>query len=169
MVVAETKRLVISKITIADAAFYLKLVNSPNWLKYIGDRGIKTIDDAKNRIQDTILKSYENHGFGAYKLTVKQSKKIVGSCGLYKRDFFEHPDLGFAMLDEEEGRGYGYESSKAILKLAKQEFYLSKIVAITLPDNKPSIKLLEKLGLQYIKTDTFFKDDAPLMLFSKTL
>lgn len=168
MIVAETERLLISKISAEDAEFYLQLVNTPNWIKYIGDRGVKTKEDAKKRIEDTILKNYEKYAYGAYKLTLKSTRELVGSCGLYKRDVFEYPDLGFAMLEGEEGKGYGYESSLAILKLAKVQFKIAEIYAITLPTNTSSIKLLKKLGLKHLKTEVFFEDDA-LMLFSKTL
>ncbi|MBQ0787367.1 MAG: GNAT family N-acetyltransferase, partial [Oceanihabitans sp.] len=90
-------------------------------------------------------------------------------CGLIKRDTLEHVDIGFAMLPENEGKGYGYESSVAVLKLAKEVFKLQTIVAITLPTNAPSIKLIEKLGLTYQKRVKPFDTDEELLLFAKTL
>ena len=153
--------------TIEDAPFYMELVNTPSWIKYIGDRNIKTIEDAEDRIKTTILTSYEEHGYGVYKLQLKDSNlKTIGSCGLYKREQFEHADIGFAMLPGYSGKGYGYESSVEILKLAAHVFNQKKVLAITLPTNKPSIKLLEKLGLTNQKTAVFFEDDEELMLFA---
>lgn len=169
MIVAETERLLISKFTIEDAPFYLELVNTPNWLKYIGDRNIKTLEDAEDRIKTTILTSYETLGYGAYKLQLKDDNLIIiGSCGLYKRAIFDYADIGFAMLPAYEGKGYGYESSVEMLRLAEHVFNQKKVGAITLPTNKPSIKLLEILGLKHQKTAVFFDDDEELMLFAKT-
>lgn len=170
MIIAETKRLLISKMTINDAPFYLELVNTPNWLKFIGERGVSTIEEAEKRIEETIISSYETHNFGAYKLMLKDDNlKTIGSCGLYKRDQFKHPDIGFAMLEDYEAKGFGYESSVEIMKFAEHNLKCSKILAITLAANKPSIKLLEKLGLTYEKTVILFDDNEELLLFSKNL
>ena len=170
MAVAETNRLIISKLTKKDAAFFLDLVNSPNWIKYIGDRNLKTVKDAKDYLKNGTIKSYNNYGFGFYKLQLKEEGlKSIGTCGLVKRDQLDDVDIGFAMLPEYEGRGFGYESSLAVLKLAKEKFNLKKIVAITLPTNHNSIKLLEKLGLTYEKRVKPFEDDEELLLFAKNL
>lgn len=170
MIIAETKRLIISKMTIDDAPFYLELVNTPNWIKYIGDRGVKTIEDAKLKIEETIIKSYDEYGFGAYKLMLKEDYlRPIGSCGLYKRDYFDHPDIGFALLEAYEGKGYGFESSEAIIKLAKQTFQIKKLLAITIPTNISSIKLLKKLDLAYEKKVKPYEDEEELLLFVKSL
>lgn len=170
MIVAETNRLIISKFTIEDAPFFKELVNTPNWLKYIGDRNIKTIEDAKKRIEDGHLKSYETNGFGFYKLLLKEeNNKSIGTCGLIKREALDDVDIGFAMLPMYEGRGFGYEASIAIMELAKNKFKLDKIVAITLANNPKSIKLLEKLGLRFEKTVKPFEDTEELLLFAKAL
>jgi len=167
--IAETKRLIISKFTIEDAPFFLELVNTPHWLKYIGDRNIKTVLQAEQRISSGHIKSYETHGFGFYKLNLKRNNKPIGTCGLIKRDSLEHVDVGFAFLPDYEGKGYGFESSKAILKMAKEEFKLERLLAITLPTNEPSIKLLEKLGLSFQKMVKPFDDDEELMLYAINL
>lgn len=169
MHIAETDRLFISKFTLDDAPFFLKLVNSPNWIKYIGDRKVGTIEAAENYLTNGTLKSYEDFGFGFYKLQLKASGVLVGTCGLIKREELDDVDIGFAMLAEHEGKGYGFESSKAILDLAKNKFKLNRILAITLPTNKNSIKLIEKLGLVFEKSVKPFEDDDTLMLFAKNL
>ncbi|MEZ4793129.1 MAG: GNAT family N-acetyltransferase [Gelidibacter sp.] len=169
MTIAETERLLISKFTLDDAPFFKELVNTPNWLKYIGDRNVKTIEDARNRIENGHLKSYETNGFGFYKLLLKKEQnKPIGTCGLIKRDTLEHVDIGFAMLPDYEKKGFGYEASIAVMDLAKIQFKLDKIVAITLESNLNSIKLLQKLGLTYEKTVKPFADDNELLLFAKT-
>lgn len=170
MIIAETNRLIISKFTLEDAQFFMELANTPNWIKYIGDRNIKTTEDAKNSIKNGHLKSYEIYGFGFYKLLLKEeNNKPIGTCGLIKRDTLDNVDIGFAMLPDYEGKGFGYESSLAIIELAKNTFKLDKIVAITLPTNTNSIKLLEKIGLSYEKTVKPFDGDEELLLFAKKL
>lgn len=167
--VTETKRLIIYKFSISDAPFFLKLVNSPNWIKYIGDRNIKTIEDAEKNIANGHLKSYKEHDFGFYKLVLKENNTPIGTCGLIKRDVLDEVDLGFAFLPEYEGKGFGFEASTEVMKLAKHQFNLKKLVAITNPDNKNSIKLLEKLGFTLEKEVNPFKDDEKLSLFAKIL
>ena len=170
MNVAETQRLLISKFTLNDASFFLELVNTPNWLKYIGDRNTKTKQDAEKRIEEGHLSSYKEYGFGFYKLLLKdENRKPIGCCGLIKRDTLDHVDIGFAMLPEYEGKGYGYEASIEIMRLAKHKFILDKLVAITNPDNQNSIKLLEKLGFKFEKKVKPFDDDKELLLFAKIL
>jgi len=170
MIVARSERLVISKFDIEDAPFYLELVNTPNWIKYIGDRGIKNLEDARTKIQESIITSYDTNGYGAYKLQLlTENLKTIGSCGLYKRDYLDDPDIGFAMLPDYEGQGFGYESSFEILKLAKDKFSLKRIGAITLPENQASVGLLKKLGLNYEKTIVPFDDDEELWLFAKQI
>ncbi|MFC4722651.1 GNAT family N-acetyltransferase [Geojedonia litorea] len=170
MPIIETDRLVISKFTLHDAKFFLELVNSPNWIKYIGDRNTKTLKDSKERIKNGHLKSYKENGFGFYKLLLKnESNKPIGTCGLIKRESLDDVDLGFAMLPDYEGKGYGFEASVAILNLGKEKFNLNRITAITLPTNQNSIKLLEKLGLSYEKKVIPFEDGVELLLFAKDL
>mgnify|MGYP000044150586 FL=1 len=170
MKIAETERLLISEITLDDASFLLELVNTPNWIKYIGDRNIKTLEQAEDAIKNNYIKSYQTNGFGFYKLQVKEENNLtIGTCGLLKRDTLDHVDIGFAMLPNFEGKGFGFESSQAVLNVAKEKFNLDKIVAITLPTNTNSIKLLEKLGLSFEKRVKPFEDDQELLLFAKAL
>lgn len=170
MQIAETTRLLLSKITLKDADFFLELVNSPQWLKYIGDRKVKTIENAKTYLKNGTLKSYADFGFGFYKLQLKEEgKKPIGVCGLIKREQLEDVEIGFALLPEYEGKGFGYEASVAVLKLAEEKFKIKKITAITLPSNTSSINLLEKLGLSFEKRVKPFEDGEELLLFAKIL
>ncbi|SFC99121.1 GNAT family N-acetyltransferase [Algibacter pectinivorans] len=170
MIVAETNRLLILKFTLKDAPFFLELVNAPNWIKYIGDRNTKTVKAAEERIQEGHLKSYQSTGFGFYKLLLKtENNKPIGTCGLIKRDTLDDVDIGFAMLPGYEGLGLAHEASKEVIKLAKQQFELKRLIAIINPDNKKSIKLIEKLGFTFEKLVKPFADDEELLLFAKTL
>ncbi|MCB0381935.1 MAG: GNAT family N-acetyltransferase [Psychroserpens sp.] len=170
MIVAETNRLLLSKITVEDAAFILELMNTPGWLKYNGDRNVKTLEQASDYIKNNQLKCYETHGYGYYKLQVKcENLKPIGTSGLLKREQLEHVDIGFSLLPDYHRKGYAYEAASEIMKLAKTSFNIKTLSAITLPINHPSIHLLEKLGLSYQKTVKPFEDDKELLLFAKNL
>ena len=167
MNVAETDRLVLAKVTLKDAPFFLELMNSPKWIQFIGDRNIKSVKDAENHLKKTILKCYREHGFGFYKVLLKSEEhRIIGISGLVKREQLEDVDIGFGFLPGFEGKGYGYESAIEVLKLAKEKFDLSRVSAITLPENTNSIHLIEKLGLVYQKRIKPFEDDEELLLFA---
>jgi len=170
MSVSQTNRLIISKVTLKDAPFFVELMNTPSWLKYIGDRNIKTVKDAEKHLKKGILKSYKESGYGFYKVTQKvEPEKAIGIVGLVKRKELEYTDIGFGFLPDYEGKGYGYETSVAIMELAKNTFKLNKVCAITNPDNKSSIHLLEKLGLSFQKRIKPFDDNEELLLFAKDL
>ncbi|MCB4807462.1 GNAT family N-acetyltransferase [Tamlana sp. 62-3] len=170
MKVAETERLILETFTLNDAPFFLELVNSPNWIKYIGDRNTKTIKDAEIRITKGHLQSYKNHGFGFYKVLLKsENQKPIGTCGLIKREELPDADLGFAFLPEYEGEGFGFEASEEVIKLAKNKYGLKILLAIVQAENKNSIKLLSKLGFVFKKIIIPFNDGKELKLFTKKI
>ncbi len=148
----ETQRLSLKKFSKNDAPFLYQLANTPSFLKYIGNRNINSINDAKIYIQENHIKSYTTFGYGFYQLLLKEeNQKPIGTCGLVNRTTLKHIELGFALLPEYEQKGYGYEASLAILNLAKNTFKIHDLKAITLPNNTRSIHLLEKLGFSYQK------------------
>lgn len=159
MININTNRLTLRSFTLSDAAFILELLNSEPWLKYIGDRGVRTTEDAENYIREKILKQYEEHGFGMLAIVEKTSQKIIGSCGLVKRDFLPYSDLGFAFLPGFEGRGFGYESAEVVVKYSREELKKEKLLAITLENNLASNGLLKKLGFEF-EENIIFKDDG---------
>ena len=146
--IIKTSRLTLSEFQLTDAPFVLTLLNTPTWLQYIGDRGVKNLADAEKYIEQKLIKSYRENGFGLYMVSLKEEIPI-GMCGLVNRPTLEDVDIGFAMLPKYAGKGYGFESAKAVLEWARDELKLNRIVGITVPDNKYSIKLLEKIGLQF--------------------
>jgi RimJ/RimL family protein N-acetyltransferase len=170
MIISQTKRLILRKFDLDDAIFFKTLTTTPKWLKYIGDRNIKTLDDARENLKKGSLKSYREHGFGLYVLELKDDNRtLIGACGLIKREQLEHVDIGFALLPEYEGQGFGYESAIEVVRLAKKKFKLKKLFAITLPINVNSINLINKLGFKLKKIAKPFDDDKELLLFAKTL
>ena len=149
MNILNTKRLKLSRVSEVDAPFIFKLVNTPTWIKYIGDRGVETLDDAKKYILDGPVRSYREFGFGLFLMKLKNDDIPIGMCGLLKRKSLPDVDIGFAILPEYEKRGFTYEASSAVMDYAKNEVGLDRIIAITTNENKISIHLLEKLGLKF--------------------
>ena len=163
--ILETERLILREYTLDDASFIIDLVNTPDWIKYIGDKNIRSIDDAKKYVENGFLKSYKENGFGLSMVEIKNSGTPIGMCGLIKRDTLDDVDIGFAFLPEYAQKGYGFEIASATLEHAKTELGLKKLVAITVQDNKASIRLLEKLGLKFEKKIRMPNDSEELMLF----
>ncbi|MEM7187594.1 MAG: GNAT family N-acetyltransferase [Bacteroidota bacterium] len=161
-----TTRLQLDKISIQDAPFYYELLNSEDWLRYIGDRKIRTVSDAAAYIEKNYLPSFETHGYGSFTVRLREDDTPIGSCGLYKREQLQHPDIGFAFLGEYTGKGYGYESASAVMEYATTRLGIATFLGVTVEYNKPSIALLEKLGLERAGTFRFEEDSEELLLFS---
>ncbi|MEZ4779295.1 MAG: GNAT family N-acetyltransferase [Flavobacteriaceae bacterium] len=160
----QTPRLYLRKISVLDAPFIFELLNSKEWLKYIGDRGIDSIEKAEAYIEKNYLPICKN-GLGVFVVTLSSSHLSIGTCGLYQRDTLDHPDIGFAFLPEYIGKGYGFEAASAVVKYALENLKLASLYGFTLPENIPSIKLLEKLGLQNKGSFNLEGDEAELLLF----
>ncbi len=162
----ETNRLILREFNADDANFILELLNTPSWLKFIGDRNVKNINDANKYISDKLLNSYSKNGFGLYLITTKNGNIPVGMCGLIKREVLENVDLGFALCPSFTGNGYAFEAAFATLNYAKTVLKLERIIAITTKENKNSIKLLEKLNFVFEKMVHLSNEEEELMLFS---
>ncbi|MDB5229917.1 MAG: hypothetical protein JWN76_722 [Chitinophagaceae bacterium] len=159
----ETDRLILREFNLDDTAFIIELLNSEGWIKYIGDRNVKKEEQAKNYLINGPLKSYQANGFGLWLVALKENLSPIGMCGLVKRENLENIDIGFAFLSSYSGQGYALESAKATLHFALEILKQDRIVAITLPGNLSSIRLLEKCGLKF--EEEFKKDNEVLMLF----
>lgn len=166
VMILDTPRLVLRKFTEQDAAFILTLVNDAAWLRYIGDKKVHSLEEARAYIRDVPMSSYGRHGFGLWLVESKENHVPIGICGLIKRDSLEDVDIGFAYLPEFRGKGYGFEAASAVMAYGKNVLGLPRIVAIVTPDNSSSIRLLEKLGLKFQKTLPTTKDAPPLLLYA---
>ncbi len=161
----ETERLILKPSTEEDAPFFLALLNSPSWIKYIGDRNIKTIQAAKDYINFKVRPSFDQHGFGNYTVILKSNKEKIGSCGLYDREGLEGIDIGFAFLPAYFKKGYGFESASKVLELSIHEFGQTDVKAITSKINIGSQRLLEKIGLIFDRYIHLPNDPEELMLY----
>ena len=149
-----------------DAEFILRLLNEPSFLKYIGDKSVRTLDDARAYVRHGPMKSYEENGFGLYRVGLKDNDCAIGICGLIKRDTLPDPDIGFAFLPEYWNKGYAYESAAEVMRYAREVLQLERILAITSPDNEASGKLLEKIGLSFQQMIRLSDDADEVKLFS---
>jgi RimJ/RimL family protein N-acetyltransferase len=169
MTTLETDRLILRRLTLDDAEFILRLVNDPSWLRYIGDRGVRTLEDARAYLRKGPIQMYEIFGFGLYAAQRKLDGTVMGLCGLIKRSFLKDFDLGFALLPQYRGQGYAREAASAVLNHAREECDLLRVLAITALDNEPSIKLLENLGFEFEEVIRISDDDPGTRLFARVL
>lgn len=164
--ILETERLILREVAEGDAAFMLELLNSPGFIENIADRGVRTLDAARDYIEERITASYRDHGFGMWAVVPKGETEPVGLAGLVRRDVLEHVDIGYAFLERAWGRGYAQEAAAAVLALAQGDLGLDTIVAITTPDNTPSQNVLRKIGLHYVDQRDLPGWDGPSAYFS---
>jgi len=167
--VLETERLLIRQLSTEDAGFILELLNEPSFIRNIGDRGVRTIEGANAYIVNGPVASYAKNGFGLYLVKLKETDESIGMCGLIKRDTLEDVDIGYAFLPKFWSKGYAFESARAVKEYAKNTIGLNRIVAIVDPENGGSIRVLEKIGLQFEKMVRLSEDDIDLKLFGTGL
>jgi [ribosomal protein S5]-alanine N-acetyltransferase len=168
-ILIRTERLALRKLSIVDAKFMFQLMNSPNWLKYIGDRHVRTKTEASNYISQKIIPSYHNNGFGLYLVCLNSTETPIGICGLVLRDGLGLPDIGFALLPIYEGKGYSTEAAEAVLYYSANKLSIQEVGGITTSENIGSIKVLEKIGLQFQSTLFLPGDETEFMFFKKDL
>jgi len=165
----ETQRLRLRQLVVSDAGFILNLLNQPSWLRFIGEKNVRTLDEARRYIEQGPMASYQRSGFGLYLASLKAEGELgerpIGICGLIQRDTLADIDIGFAFLPEFCGAGYAFEAATATLETARRILGLSRVLAITAPDNHRSIRLLQKLGMTFERSIALSEDAAPVQLF----
>ncbi len=166
MEVGETERLYLRWFNATDSAFILQLLNEPSWIQFIGDKGVKTVQDALRYIENGPVAMYKRVGFGLYAVQLKETDEVIGMCGLIKRDALEDVDLGFAFLPKFWRNGYAFEAASAVMSYGRTVLRLGRIVAILSQDNHRSSKLLEKLGFHFEGTVTFQPTHKELRLYA---
>ncbi len=163
--ILETARLRLRKLTENDAAFVLRLVNEPAFLTNIGDKEVRNLDDARRFIREGAWTNQPKPGYGQLLVELKDSGEPVGVCGLLYRPSLDVTDVGFALLSPYQHQGYAYEAATAVLQYGRATLGISQIVALTVPENTASIKLIEKLGLRFRQEVQMFAGDPGTWLY----
>ncbi|MGD0491121.1 MAG: GNAT family N-acetyltransferase [Steroidobacteraceae bacterium] len=165
MRILTTQRLELRELSLADDGFILTLLNEPAFLRHIGDKGVRSLADAREYIAKGPVGSYRRFGFGLYLTSLAGRDEPIGICGLLKRDSLPDVDVGFAFLSRYWSKGYAAESAAAVLDYGKRRLRLKRIVAITAPENHGSIAVLEKIGLKFERMVRLESDAHDLKLF----
>jgi ribosomal-protein-alanine N-acetyltransferase len=164
--ILETERLSLRKITVNDAEFIFQLLNEPSFIRNIGDKGVRTTDDAVQYLLKGPIDSYKRRGFGLWMVELKESKVPIGMCGLLKRDTLPDVDIGYAFLPPFWSNGYAYESAAAVKNYGTNALRLKHLLAVVNHDNVRSIKVLEKLGLQFERMIRLTESEPEIKLYS---
>lgn len=167
MVNLQTQRLIVRRLTVEDAEFILTLLNEPSFLRYIGDKKVRNLDDARQYILNGPVASYEQHGFGLCLVELRESRTSIGMCGILKRAELPDPDIGFALLSDFWNKGFGFEAATAVLNDAHERLKLQRILAITSLDNDASINLLQRLGFRFEGHRQLSAGGEPVKLFAR--
>ncbi len=168
-VVLRTPRLALRRLTVADAAFMLMLLNDRSFVQFIGDRGVRSLADADRYLRNGALASYTTHGFGLYLVAGAADGTSMGICGLIRRDGLDDADIGFAFLPEFWSQGYAVEAAGAVVVHARDDLGLPRLAAICSPGNSRSIHLLVKLGLRFSRSLQFSADASVVHLYMRDL
>lgn len=164
-----TDRLLLRRLTDDDASFLVELMNDPDWLRYIGDRGVRTLDDARHYVATGPGAMYARHGYGLYAVERRDEPGPIGICGLVRRDWLEDADLGFAFLPRFRGAGYAREAAAATLEHARSDLGLDRVLAIVSPENEASVSLLTKLGMTFLRMARPAPDAAEVCVYGREL
>ena len=162
----ETQRLTINELNPGDAAFVLELLNDSAFIQHIGDRNVRTLEQALAYLGEKVIPSYKRYGFGMYAVRLKQGDATVGMCGLVKRESLVDIDIGYGFLAAARGQGYALESALAIKLWAVETLGMERLVAIVSPDNQPSVTLLEKLGMSFESMIRLVEGDEDICLYA---
>ena len=162
----QTKRLRLRWLTLDDAPLLLAIWNDPAFIRHVGDRGVRTLDQARQAMHEGVLKLYSDHGYGPYRVSNLTDDEAMGICGLFQRDHLDAPDIGFGLLPEFCGQGYAGEAALAVMDHARNAMGLACVTAIVSPGNQASIGLIRKLGLRLEKPIRMPGEEEDVLLYS---
>lgn len=162
-----TTRLSLSYFTLADAPFILQILNEEGFRNNIGDRKVRSLEDARNYLENNIFPGYAKHGFSMFRVALNDSDEVVGMCGILQRENLEFPDVGYAIAEKNYLKGYATEAIKATLELAKSNFGMKEIGAIISPHNEASIRIVQNLGFEFLRMDKNPQDDVVKVFLKK--
>jgi RimJ/RimL family protein N-acetyltransferase len=165
MFLLKTARLRLRELTTADAEFMLALLNDPDFIRHVGDRGVRTIEAAREYILKGPMQSYARNGFGLYLVELIETREKLGICGLVRREGLSDIDIGFGFLPHYRSQGYAVEAATVIMAQARDELGLERVVAITSQENDRSANVLRKLGFQFEKLIRLPGEEKEIRLF----
>ncbi len=166
MKILETERTILREVAIDDAEFILDLLNQPSFIRYIGDRNVRTVSEARDYIENRFRESYKQFGFGMYAVELKETGTPIGICGFVRRNTLPDADIGFAFLPQYCSKGFAFESASAAMKYGRDVLGLKRVLAITSQNNESSVRLLEKINFKFESLIKLPPDDEELKLFS---
>lgn len=165
----ETGRLRLKRLTLDDAGLMLAIWNDPAFIRHVGDRGIRTLDQARTTLEESAFRLYSEYGYGPYRVALKTDDTAVGICGLFRREGLDEPDIGFSTLPEHCGRGYAYEAACAVIEHARKDLGLQRLTAIVSPENGPSLSLIHKLGFAFERMHRMAGDEDDVAIYARPL
>ena len=165
----ETARLTLRRLDLDDAPFVVRLLNEPSYIQNIGDRGVRSIEDAQRYLREGPLSMYERFGFGLWHTARKSDGAVVGMCGLLRRDILPDVDIGYAYLPEYWGQGFAFEAAAATLRHAATKFGLRRLIGVVSQGNMGSIRVLEKLGMRFEGMHLMHPGEPEVRLYARTL
>lgn len=164
----ETPRLTLRRLEFSDAPFLVELLNQPSFIANIGDRNVRSIEDAHRYLREGPMAMYEKHGFGSWQVLRKSDNAAVGMCGLLKRDNLPDVDIGYAFLPAYWGAGLAFEAAEATVRHGARKFGLERIIAVVSEGNAASIRVLEKLGFRFERMFPMRPDEPEVRLYGRT-
>ncbi len=167
--VLETPRLLLRRVTLDDADLMLAIWNDPAFIRFVGDRGVRTLDEARDAMTEGVLKLFDDFGYGPFCVVQKSDASRIGICGLFRREVLDEPDIGFALLPPYRGSGFASEAAQAVVVYARDDLGIKTLNAIVAPENGASIDLLEKLGLSFERGITMPGETEEISLYSMEL
>ena len=164
-----TDRLRLRRLTADDAPLMLAIWNDPAFMRFVVDRGIRRLDEARDAMRDGVLSLYAEYGYGPYAMELRRTGEPIGICGLFRRESLDRPDIGFAVLPEFRGQGYVYEAARSVLDYAQEQLKLPHLAAIVSPSNAASVAIIRKLGLEFERMQRLRDDDGDVAVYGVTL
>jgi ribosomal-protein-alanine N-acetyltransferase len=145
--ILETDRLLLREFDINYAESFYELNLNPNVIKYTGNSAFKDIDEARVFLEN--YSDYRRNGFGRWAVINKVNQEFLGWCGLKYDEKLDETDIGFRFFEHFWNKGFATESAKACINYGLKKLNLKTIVGRAMKENTASIKVLEKIGLQY--------------------
>ncbi|TVZ55853.1 RimJ/RimL family protein N-acetyltransferase [Lutibacter sp. Hel_I_33_5] len=154
----ESERLIIRDAKVSDAAFYFQLFNDPDWIQFISDKNLKSVEETEVYLKDILLKNFQLGGLGFFTVILKKTNEPIGTSTALQREKPEYIDIGYGFLPKGRGKGYATEATKLIIEYVRTTFKQKKVFAFTMQHNKASQKLLENLNFTYVGLQNVFDD-----------